>query len=578
MLNSLSSYFPFFHNPVCQFSEIASLAEIEEKITSSNYSLKELKTNAKKIKELINKSTNEEIESFFKKILKWGISTDIQKIKEFLISILDKDKFFSFIDSKNAHTHNAIEWAKLLAQGLPHEITLKEKITLELKKFRPQIIYFIPNVLDIFLDIFKFLDNHKRFGSLWEKYLILEIVCKFILLPYLLIQALQPILQATFTVYATAIGAIFGFGLLLAVYQRWFKPIPNEIVHCKNLEKLQDSGLINKKMGQIEPLCQLISALMAGSNILIVGRSGEGKTTLIHHLIQWKNEGKLPEILAKLKYFSLHCGDLMGHGTFGHAEMIGQTKDKIEGYEKNLLIFFDEIDQLVTKDTCFQTFKQKFLNEDEPHPQFVAATTPKGLEKIVKQDEDGSFMQRVVLIVLDPADDNQCRLVIEEYLQREANGIPVTGEGIQKIIELSKSEVYLPQIGRLVKIKKILEGSLGRCRWTYSPQYIPMEITKNFENDKKLINKIKQILLAKEQLEKNHRTMTFCLAKGNNNFESHKQFLLHEVFLRNMMDKILQEAIDEVKETFDVQIDEFLVQKVFDNYCEQQKKAGIVNE
>lgn len=601
------------------FSASTTLDEVADLINSSNYTLEQMKSYREELQTIINskQADSEELNCFLKKMMNWGISNDPKQAVSFIASLLDLDKFNHFIQtSKDTTFESPLKLANEMIEEfpLPHTPSLKERFGKEWKKFRPLVIYFIPNVINIFIDVFNFLDNQKKFTSLWEKYLLLEIIYKFVLIPYLLIRVLDPILVAPTKVYITAALIFFGAGIFIAAYQRWFKPIPNEIVNCKNLDSLQENGWVKPKVGQSKALNKLIKALMAGSNVIIVGKSGEGKTTLIHHLVQLKKEGKLPKKLENLRLFSMNCGDIMGNGTFGHAEMINQTKEKMEGYEKQLLVFFDEVDQLTNNATCFQTFKQRFLNEDEPHPQFIAATTLKGLEKIKALDDDGSFMQRVIPIVLESAEDTQCRLVLNEFLNRKGCCLPVSDEAVNKVIELSKSDEYLPNIGRLAKAKKIMRAAIGRCQWAYSPQYISEELAeakdvyKSLEMEqsykgrnnseilakkktqrelidrleaqltalKNQVSKIKEFLEKRKMFESDHCKIVHQLGNSASKLdkELQKKYLLYHFYGKDAFEVILKGGVDKIKNEIDVEINELLIQQIFDEFSAELKKLG----
>ena len=93
----------------------------------------------------------------------------------------------------------------------------------------------------------------------------------------------------TAKVYLVTATIIVAIGLLVSIYQRWLRPLPDEIVNCTNLDKQMEKGVIEPKVGQTREMEKLISALEGGLNVLLIGRSGEGKTSLVHHLIALKH-------------------------------------------------------------------------------------------------------------------------------------------------------------------------------------------------------------------------------------------------------------------------------------------------
>lgn len=584
---------------------------LKDKLASPEFTLDDFKSLKKSIREyiIVHPQNLNELDALLKSIVQWGMERNPLEIFSDLSEILEAKTMHALAKSKFDEFDISLTNVKQFAQELAHDCPkpvlpgIKERIKNGWGKFRPSVLYFLPNVINIFFEALNSLDNHKKFTSPFEKHMLFDIVCKFVLFPYLLIKILEPILVVPAKVYFVATIIILGGGSLVAAYHRWFKPLPNDIVNCKNLDKHLEAGRVHNKVGQKEAIDKLISALMSGCNVLIVGKSGEGKTALFHLLVQLKKEGKLPEKLARLRNFSLNCGALMGNATFGHAEMINQTKDKIEGIENEFLMCFDEVDQLTSNPACFQTFKQCFLNEDEPNPLFIATTTIHGLDKIMKLDEDGSFMQRVVPIVLESASDEQCRLVINDFLNEHAQNIPVTKEAIDEILRASNDEDYLPKVGRLAKIKKLMKIALGKCEWAYDAQYISKELAtaneeyqslqqdrfnegNHFEKIKKKrelrekisilnadlalqkrqVQKIKDCIESRKLFRFNSNQLTHKIAETDVETISEKErnlFLLYQLYGEEAFECVINREVDKIKDKMNVRIDKALVESCF---------------
>lgn len=338
------------------------------------------------------------------------------------------------------------------------------------------VVYFIPNMINIFLGAFNFLDSRRKYTTLWEKHLLLEIVYKFFIIPYCVYQLLKPFIDVTAKVYLATAMIIVAIGLLVSIYQRWLRPLPDEIVNCTNLDKQMERGVIEPKVGQTNELEKLISALEGGLNVLLIGRSGEGKTSLVHHLIALKHVNQLPEKLQNLAMFELDCGLMISSVTYGHSELITQTKEQCEGFEENIFLLLDEFYQIATNKAAFQAFKKRFL-EDKPQVKFVATMTLKEFREIQKLDIDGSFRRRVHPIFVESSSEEQNRLVLRG-VQRTARDIRITEDAIDAALELSDQEDYLPDIGRPAKAIKIVTDAIGRCRSAFNPHHVSEELSQ----------------------------------------------------------------------------------------------------
>ena len=634
-INYLSRFdsIPFLHrqngegaNPINQvhnFQELTRFLTIEE----GDYAQWTLRK--KEIKTFVKEHANDlnGLDNFLKSVMEWGVERDPQKTADFLVDILELETLNNIAHFKandpNIPFENIFEWADEQRPLCPLSAaqTFRYKFYQEWKKCRPMVLYFIPNLINIFLDAFNFLDTHRKYTTLWDKHLLLEIVYKFFLIPFCLVKILQPFLVVTAKVYVVAAIIMVSLGILAASYQRWFRPLPDEIVNCINLDRQMELGIIDPKVGQAEELERFIAALLGGACVLLVGRSGEGKTALVHHFIQRKQEGKLPEELQKLVNYEIDCGEMIGNANFGHAELINQTKHQIDGHEKELLIFLDEFYQLASNKTAFQAFKKHFL-EDKPHSRFVASITLKELEEIKKLDIDGSFMRRVYPIIIQSSSDEQNRLVLFELINRLGKGIPIKEEAIEKVLELSKSEEYLPEIGRPAKAIKIMTDAIGRCQASYSPHHVPKELSEareeysglkmqaahdlkpnaatlqkirqvvkkiadieqKEEQNKQKVQKIKRLIVKQKELKKKYFELTHLIAQAKDrranqvpiivNEEAQKLYLLYYFYGIDAMKSMLQREIDGVRPVRDVQVDENLLNAVFNNFKAIQKNLN----
>jgi hypothetical protein len=475
-----SNLWPYFSYPEIKqspFDKVKSLDELAQILISDKWDLDRWLMHKTEIKSLIDayRQNLNELDSFLQKITEFGIEKDPQKTMAIIVDFVSLDLLTQIVSCKQEKSEtpftNIFDWAAEHAALYPANSahSLKTRIYSEWKKCRPIVLYFIPNLINVFLGAFNFIDSHKKFTTLWEKHLLLEIIYKFFIIPYCLIKVLQPVFIVTVKVYVVAALIIIATGILVSAYQRWLRPLPDEIVNCVNLDKQMAKGLLEPKVGQAKELELLIAALELDSNILLIGNSGDGKTALVHHFIQKKHEGQLSEKLQKYTAFEVDCGLVVSSYGFGYSEVINQIKEQSDGYDE-ALFFFDEFDKIATNKEAFKAFKKRFL-EDKPHSKFIAAITFKEFNEVKKIDLDGSFRRRVTIINLQSNSDEQNRLILREWVNRQAKDVPVSDEAIEAVLEKSKLEGYLPGIGRPAKAIKILMNAIVVCRAAYNPHY-----------------------------------------------------------------------------------------------------------
>ena len=393
-------------SPFSNFKDLDALALV---LTSDDCSLDQWEEWKAHIGKFVSDNSQNlvQLDQFFKMITKWGVARDIQKTMEFFTDIASVDLLEDIarlkVQTPGISFKNAFEWAAINAPLCqePIDNSMKAGFKREWRKYRRNVLYFIPNLINIFLSAFNFLNANRRFTTLWEKHLILEIIYKFFIIPLALVALLRPFFAAAAKVYLIAALIIVSTGILLASYQKWLRPLPDEIVNCTNLDIKMEKGLIDPKVGQADAMQELIAALEVDSNVLLIGNSGDGKTALMHQLIQLKSSGgQLPDRLQQLTAYEVDCGVMISSISIGHSELINQIKDQVEGYESQILLFFDEFYQIASNGSAFQAFKKRFL-EDKPHAKFVAAVTYKEFQELKKHDIDGSFMRRITPILIE---------------------------------------------------------------------------------------------------------------------------------------------------------------------------------
>lgn len=481
--------FPFDKRVKSPLHGLSSLDELADFLTADNRDINEWVYWKQEIHAFIQKYENDVdgIDSFLSTITKWGVEKDLLKMTKVIPELINLDLLTEVIRARESSSQvpftSVADWAAEHVEFCPKEDeqALTSTFNTEWKKYHRVIVYFIPNMINLFLGAFNFLDGSRKYISLWEKHLLLDIVYKFFVIPYCIFKLLQPFINVPAKVYLATAAIIVATGVLLSIYLRWLKPIPDEIVNCTNLDKKMDEGLIDPKVGQTKEIQQLIAALEVDANVILIGQSGAGKTSLVHHFNALKCDKKLPDKLQKLAMFEVDCGLMISSVSFGHAELIAQTKEQCAGDDDKILFYFDQFYQIAIKEQAFQSFKKRFL-EDKPHSPFVASMTFEEYQKMKEIDRDGSFRRRVVKILVGSSSDDQIRLVLRELVQRTAKDLLVTEEAIEAVIEFSADENFLPNIGRLAKAIKILTDAIGKCRASFNPYYVSDELSNALED------------------------------------------------------------------------------------------------
>lgn len=574
--NSLGipSFFPFFHGKENSSSiqKPETLQKFTQLLASDQCSFDQLFEWKEELKNiLLNGQDSNELDQFFKKMTAWGVEKEPQRIMSLLSEVISLETLEKIIQFKSGNSlTSAIDLAKKNVLDCPNfsDSSLSGQLCAEWKVYRPIIIYFIPNLLNIFLGAFNFLDSNKKFSTLWEKHLLLEIIYKFFVIPYCLIQMLQPVLQVPAKVYCVAAMIIMVSGVLISIYQRRFRPVPDEIINCENLDKQMEQGIIDPTVTEPQQIDQLIAALTAHNAILLIGRSGEGKTALIHHLIQLKHQKKLPQKLQELSFFEADCGLMISNLTFGHSELINQTKEQMRGFDDKILLFFDEFYQLAENKGAYLAFKKRFLR-DQPQSKCVLAVTLKEWDKLKELDTDYSFRSRIYRMKIGESSDDHVRKIVKNYLIHFARDVPISVDAVDKVLELSTVNNNSLDVGRPAKAEELLKTAIGWSRAALDHHYGPIQIDEGLlEKNYAGIEKLKRTLVKRDQFQREYYRLSHRIA-GEKIDSSISQkdkllYLWYCFYAKEIIEDKIKEELKEIDQKIPVDVNAALIQRAFD--------------
>ncbi len=560
----------FFHAKKEKKSKIkiwSSFEELKEFLISDDVQIDQWFDWKESILQFISNHSEDKIalHYFFEDVAKAGIKKDINKTILFLKNIVSFDLLTSIIDANIKK--NSMNEIKNVFSNLTFNRKRNDHIYFYWKNFKPLILYFIPNLINVFIGSFNFLDQ-KKYTSIWEKHLLLEIAYKFFVIPYFLIQLLHPILITPTKVYCVAAMIIAAAGISLSLYESYLKPVPRDLINCTNLDHLIERGVTGQKVGLDKEVKKLISILENQNHILLIGKSGEGKTTLIHRFIQMKQENQLPKSLQGIHCFEVDCSLMISSTTFGHAELISQTKEQISGFEEKIFLFFDDFYQIAKNKEAFLTFKKRFL-EDKPPTKCVLAVTLKEWEEMKKMDFDFSFSRRVSKLFINPCSDEQLTKIVNSFHQINGRGITLTDDGIDEIKKLTTEKEYLPEIGRAAKGETLMKMAMSACFASFNHFYdIDLKESDKEKNDK-LINEIKSLMVQKEKLNNTYATINDLFEKKKKITEEETLSLFwYAFYIKTGIEKEIVTKKALVHKEIPTEINGKLIQKIYKQHLE----------
>ena len=208
-------------------------------------------------------------------------------------------------------------------------------------------------------------------------------------------------------------------------------------------------GLIEKIIGREEEI-KKVAELLTGSraNILLIGESGIGKTSIVKGIAYKIIEGTEYKALKNKRIVSLDIGALIsGARSAGDiSSKLNKALEEIRG-SRDIILFIDEIHNLVTTGGDKNAETSSVYSILEPHLmsdkiQFIGATSVPNFRKYIEPNT--AFTRLFTQIELKEFSESETMDVLmsrSEKYQRQ-DKITITYSALQKIVELCNKLIH----------------------------------------------------------------------------------------------------------------------------------------
>lgn len=348
--------------------------------------------------------------------------------------------------------------------GLDEKAILTQPLTQEQSCF---IFRFFSTLFNAFFTAFNFFDDSEPPTSIYEKQVLIQIYQFFFQMPILLGFALQSFFVVAWQAYVVAFTALVAISAAAYVYAKWLRPFPTVIPLCENIDEMITKEHPEPIRGMDREMEKLISCINRPASakknpVVLRGDTGVGKTTLIYQLYQKIKSGDVPKALKDKRIVFIYGGKLMAKTNTGFGDKVKEITTKLSGFEKNTIIFIDELQAIAENPVCLELVKEWMR---KPGYQFITATTIDGLQKIKALDKDKSFLDPCNDVKINTWLDTQVKSLLEEIADEEARDISMTSKAIDKIYELSnENQKDMPQPRKAIKL---LRMAISACRENY---------------------------------------------------------------------------------------------------------------
>ena len=342
-----------------------------------------------------------------------------------------------------------------------------------------QPVSFLKNLCETFFDAFSFFDQSDPPASIYEKNQVISIYIKFLTIPYLIANTLHCFFNSLFKAYFVASAIILAAWCAVNIFDRYLKPIPDEIPFCENLQHSLNKiecAPGNFLSSEIDRLISFTSQPEKCKPLLIVNESGAGKTTLVKTLLhKMQTESSLK--LKDKRVFVLHSGSFTAKSNMGISDKLKVIKNKLAGKQKNVVLFIDEIQAFLAPPSNFELLKE-FIRGLEV--KVIAATTDHFFKEIKELDKDGSFLRSIEKFSLQSWDDERLEVQLKEIIWQKAGDLIIKDCAVEKIIDTAGAQSdYAKHAFAIDLLHKVIEAN--RRRYTEDEQPVD-ELLIKFKN------------------------------------------------------------------------------------------------
>lgn len=579
------------------------------------------------------------IDDLLKALAVASIKEKNERLADSGLNYLSLDQIDEIFKENSKKTSTVKDFAEFLHKNYPEspDSALKKSFWLEMKRIFSFIINFIPNLINTFLIAFSLYDIGKEPQSAWEASALLDVYYKFVMIPAAIVVVVSFLLPSIgASVYAITLGVLLATATALIVYIKWLRPCPASLPHCQNLTLDAKLGYLTPVIGREEEIQKLVSLFTSlddnsSRHALLVGSSGVGKTEIVRGLAQRIAQGDVPKQLLGKKIFVINTASLVQGGMWGYADQMNVLMNRIKGYEKEVVFFFDEIHVALKNKSCLSDFLKPLLDRGKIH--CIAATTTEEFNKYIKGSSekpgDPAFARRFEKIDVEDMTDGDTKRVLQALSRDSSRSVHIEDSALDTIIEKTKAFVATQSETALKRHQpafavEVLTHAVNTVAASHDPTFQPLDLTEkkstldslrqsltahcnNFRSHtnegRDLIEKIQnleeEILQLEKQnsenntlikdvktllaLQKQHLQAVGNLAKEALNADEkiQKQRLKHLFFETEYYLPGLQKMIEEIKkqvcsESFRVSVDSLLVEKIIDEMI--RKDEQVVKE
>ncbi|MBM3198057.1 MAG: AAA family ATPase [Chlamydiae bacterium] len=219
--------------------------------------------------------------------------------------------------------------------------------------------------------------------------------------------------------------------LAIPLYQRYLRPCPKAYQGLCNISQKVMQKQMEPSFARKDLLVQMENAFRLGKGVLLTGKSGVGKSTLIQSLAESIDQGTSADFLQGGQVFSVNAHQMKQHTWDGLT--LPSIAEYFQWHTKQFVLFVDEVESIFQESGVDGKMDQMFLTFKDQFPYIICATTTEQYENSIKNQEP--FMRRFVHIEIPPMSKEEIELALYEHVHRAYPEVRLEEEALSYIVE-----------------------------------------------------------------------------------------------------------------------------------------------
>lgn len=435
------------------------------------------------------------------------------------------------------------------------ESVLQRQVQGIVKEMGSEMLYFFDHTISLMIDFVGLQETTAReydgqyTRSSMEAKFRLETLLAVILIPSTIFGFYMTSVGVASTAFLLTALTILSALSFILVYNRFLKPCPRDCMGLDNLNQRAKRGTDEPTFVREDILRRIETAFESGMGVLLVGKTGVGKTSLVRSLAESIEKGKCSEKLKDKQIFSCNANSF-GCSYSRDGVSLNVIRDRFDRYKDEVIFFFDEIH------AAFNTEGNKEKNASHDLKTFfdhfrssIVATTDKEFKKI---EDQAAFLRRFVRIDLQELQEEEIKASLYQLLHRKNKELLVDSEAIDTVIERAGKKVNASQTLLREAISKATYLSFDDLERELQELRVEKENADNAylhhgekkEGPSQLEAKEKELAVKKRKLEQIRKIEAVYVRVWNNSYKladkGNRQWLENKALLKLLQDVILE--------------------------------------